>query len=96
MRNAKCRKRDWILSRVVFPISKSFAHGNFEHFRISNFEFLFLMDDALLTADGISKRFGNIWALQGVGFSLRRGEVLGLIGRKWRDEAFHATIFESL
>jgi len=38
------------------------------------------MDDTLLTTDGVSKRFGDIWALQGVGFSLRRGEVLGLIG----------------
>ena len=44
------------------------------------------MDDALLTADGVSKRFGNIWSLHGVGFFLRRGEVLGLMEPKWRDE----------
>jgi ABC-type multidrug transport system fused ATPase/permease subunit len=55
-----------------------------EAFRISNFEFPFpfpfLMEDTLLTTDGVSKRFGHIWALQGVGFTLRHGEVVGLIG----------------
>jgi ABC-2 type transport system ATP-binding protein len=38
------------------------------------------MDDTLLKVDAISKRFGRNWALQDAGFSLRCGEVLGLIG----------------
>ena len=34
----------------------------------------------MLTAEGISKRFNRHWALKGVSFSAREGEVLGLIG----------------
>jgi ABC-type multidrug transport system ATPase subunit len=34
----------------------------------------------VLTAQGISKRFNRQWALKGVSFSAREGEVLGLIG----------------
>jgi branched-chain amino acid transport system ATP-binding protein len=36
--------------------------------------------DALLSATGISKRFGGILALTEVAFSIRRGEIYGLIG----------------
>ena len=36
--------------------------------------------NALLTASGISKRFGGVLALSGVSFSIQRGEIYGLIG----------------
>lgn len=36
--------------------------------------------DIVLEAAGVSKRFGGIAALAGVGLALRRGELLGLIG----------------
>ncbi len=36
--------------------------------------------DALLQASGLSKSFGSLRALRGVGFTARRGEVIGLIG----------------
>jgi branched-chain amino acid transport system ATP-binding protein len=35
---------------------------------------------ALLEAKGLSKRFGGVQALQGVSFSIARGEIYGLIG----------------
>jgi branched-chain amino acid transport system ATP-binding protein len=35
---------------------------------------------ALLTAKGISKRFGGVHALSDVGFTINRGEIYGLIG----------------
>jgi branched-chain amino acid transport system ATP-binding protein len=35
---------------------------------------------ALLKASGISKRFGGLQAVQGVSFSISRGEIYGLIG----------------
>jgi branched-chain amino acid transport system ATP-binding protein len=38
------------------------------------------MTDALLSASGITKRFGGITALTNVAFSIRRGEIYGLIG----------------
>lgn len=38
------------------------------------------MSEHLLTADGISKRFGGVQALSDVGFTIRRGEIYGLIG----------------
>jgi len=34
----------------------------------------------ILTTHGLSKRFGSLWALRDVGFSVRDGEILGLIG----------------
>ena len=39
-----------------------------------------MSDSDLLTAEGISLRFGNIVALQDVSFSVARGERLGIIG----------------
>ena len=35
---------------------------------------------ALLTAKGISKRFGGVTALADVGFEIQHGEIYGLIG----------------
>jgi len=35
---------------------------------------------ALLTVDGVSKRFGGLMALSDVGFEVKEGEILGLIG----------------
>ncbi len=34
----------------------------------------------VITVDNLSKRYGDFWALRGAGFSIRRGEILGLIG----------------
>ncbi len=34
----------------------------------------------VVTADNLSKRFGPFWALRGASFSIRAGEILGLIG----------------
>jgi branched-chain amino acid transport system ATP-binding protein len=36
--------------------------------------------DVLLSAEGITKRFGGVHALSAVDFSIRRGEIYGLIG----------------
>jgi ABC-2 type transport system ATP-binding protein len=47
----------------------------------------------LLEANGISKRFGANQVLQQVGFTIRRGEVLGLIGP---NGAGKTTLFECL
>jgi ABC-2 type transport system ATP-binding protein len=47
----------------------------------------------LLTAQGISKRFGFLWALKEVSFSVRAGEVLGLIGPNGSGKT---TLFECL
>ena len=38
--------------------------------------------EPLLTAVNISKRFGRLWALENITFSLQPGEVLGLVGRR--------------
>jgi len=35
---------------------------------------------AVIRVDNLSKRFGSFWALRGAGFSIRPGEILGLIG----------------
>ncbi len=37
-------------------------------------------DDALLKVDNLSKRFGGVEAVAGVGFHVRRGEIYSLIG----------------
>ena len=47
----------------------------------------------LLTVQGISKRFRFQWALEEVGFSVRAGEVLGLIGPNGSGKT---TLFECL
>jgi ABC-type multidrug transport system ATPase subunit len=47
----------------------------------------------LLTVHGISKRFRFQWALEGVSFSVRAGEVLGLIGPNGSGKT---TLFECL
>jgi ABC-type branched-subunit amino acid transport system ATPase component len=39
---------------------------------------------ALLTAKGISKRFGGVHALADVDFTINHGEIYGLIGRTAR------------
>jgi simple sugar transport system ATP-binding protein len=39
-----------------------------------------ISDDVVLSAEGISKRFGAVVALQQVDLELHRGEVLGLVG----------------
>jgi branched-chain amino acid transport system ATP-binding protein len=38
------------------------------------------MDDAILTVDGVGKRFGGLMALSDVSFVVARGSILGLIG----------------
>ncbi len=38
------------------------------------------MSEALLVAEGISKRFGGVHALADVSFAIERGEIYGLIG----------------
>jgi ABC-type multidrug transport system ATPase subunit len=47
----------------------------------------------LLTATGITKRYGAATVLDGVGFEVRRGEILGLIGP---NGAGKTTLFECL
>src|ERR1051325_4979452 len=47
----------------------------------------------LLSARGITKKFGGRTVLDSVGFSVRRGEVLGLIGP---NGAGKTTLFECL
>lgn len=37
-------------------------------------------DSALLTLDGVTKHFGGVTALAGASFSVRPGQVVGLIG----------------
>lgn len=37
-------------------------------------------DDGLVRAEGLTRRFGSILAVDGVGFEVRRGEMFGLIG----------------
>jgi ABC-type multidrug transport system ATPase subunit len=36
--------------------------------------------NAVIVVDNLSKRFGPFWALRGASFSIRPGEILGLIG----------------
>jgi branched-chain amino acid transport system ATP-binding protein len=38
------------------------------------------MNEVLLEASGVNKRFGGVQALSEVGFSIRQGEIYGLIG----------------
>jgi ABC-type multidrug transport system ATPase subunit len=46
-----------------------------------------------ILVDNLSKRFGSFWALRGAGFSIRPGEVLGLIGPNGSGKT---TLFECL
>ena len=39
-----------------------------------------MADEALLQVEGISKVFGGVQAVTNVSFSLRKGEILGVIG----------------
>lgn len=39
-----------------------------------------MSSEPLLTVDGVVKRFGGMRALDGVGFTLQAGEILGLVG----------------
>jgi branched-chain amino acid transport system ATP-binding protein len=34
----------------------------------------------LLELKGLSKQFGDLWALKGINFSMREGEIIGLVG----------------
>lgn len=36
--------------------------------------------DVVLRAEGITRRFGHVWALRGAALEVRRGEVIGLVG----------------
>jgi ABC-2 type transport system ATP-binding protein len=47
----------------------------------------------VVTVDTLSKRFGELWALRGASFSIRRGEILGLIGPNGSGKT---TLFECL
>ena len=38
------------------------------------------MSEVLLTVDKIAKRYGGVQAVKGLSFTLRRGEILGLLG----------------
>ena len=35
---------------------------------------------AIVTIDNVSHRFGSLWTVRDVSFSVERGELLGLIG----------------
>src|SRR5262245_57706164 len=48
---------------------------------------------SLLVADGLSKRYGGLWALRNASFSVSAGEVLGLIGPNGSGKT---TLFECL
>jgi ABC-type multidrug transport system ATPase subunit len=48
---------------------------------------------SLLNVSGLSKRYGDLWALQNASFSVRAGEVLGLIGPNGSGKT---TLFECL
>jgi ABC-2 type transport system ATP-binding protein len=37
-------------------------------------------EPSVITVDNLSKRYGAFWALRGASFSIREGEILGLIG----------------
>jgi ABC-2 type transport system ATP-binding protein len=39
-----------------------------------------LGEPSVITVDNLSKRYGAFWALRGASFSIREGEILGLIG----------------
>jgi len=50
-------------------------------------------ESSILAVDGVTKRYGGLVAVDGVGFDVRRGEVLGLIGP---NGAGKTTLFECL
>ncbi|MFA5082953.1 MAG: ATP-binding cassette domain-containing protein [Hydrogenophilaceae bacterium] len=37
-------------------------------------------DDAVIQVQGLKRRFGDFWAVDGVDFQIRRGEIFGLLG----------------
>jgi ABC-2 type transport system ATP-binding protein len=49
--------------------------------------------DSLVTVDGLTKRYGRLTALDGAAFTIRQGEVLGLIGPNGSGKT---TLFECL
>jgi ABC-type multidrug transport system ATPase subunit len=49
--------------------------------------------DVVIQAEGLSKRYGRIAALDDVSFDIRRGETVGLIGP---NGAGKTTLFEGL
>jgi ABC-2 type transport system ATP-binding protein len=38
------------------------------------------LDPVMIRATGLGRRFGRLWAIRGMDFEVRRGEVLGLLG----------------
>lgn len=37
-------------------------------------------DDVVIRVEALRRRFGDFWAVDGVGFTIRRGEIFGLLG----------------
>jgi len=37
-------------------------------------------DEHLIEVDGLKRRFGDFWAVDGISFNVRRGEIFGLLG----------------
>ena len=41
---------------------------------------MFMINDYIITADGLTKKFGSFTAVDGISFSVRRGEIFGFLG----------------